>query len=162
VGVTGTEDITLRGYRADDLDAMYALDIVCFEEPFRFTRRTMRRFAEAENAHVVIAEAEGVLAGFCIVDVERVGGAQMGYVVTLDVAVAHRRRGVARTLMVEAERQAAVAGCSAMVLHVHTGNAAAMGFYAGEGFVQTGMARAFYGAGVDAEVWRKELLASSS
>ena len=82
----------------------------------------------------------------------------MGYVVTLDVAVAHRRRGVARTLMVEAERQAAVAGCAAMALHVHVGNAAAIGFYAGCGFVYVQLAKDFYGPGLDAEVWRKELV----
>lgn len=156
------DGITLRGYRPDDLEALYALDVVCFEEPFRFTRRAMRRFAEAANAQVVIAEAQAVLAGFCIVHVEQPRGGMVGYVVTLDVAVAYRRQGVAWMLMVEAEQQAAAAGCEALALHVYTGNAAAVRFYAGFGFVRVGMAKGFYGPGLDAEVWRKEIGPASS
>jgi ribosomal-protein-alanine N-acetyltransferase len=152
-----TEHITLRRYQPGDLDAMYALDVACFAKPFRFTRGAMRRFAEAANAQVVIAEAQAALAGFCIVHLENFRGGPVGYVVTLDVAPEHRRQGIARALMAEAERQAAATGCTAMALHVYTGNAAAIRFYAGCGFVYARPASGFYGPGLDAEVWRKEL-----
>jgi ribosomal-protein-alanine N-acetyltransferase len=152
-----TDGITLRGYRPGDLDALYALDVACFEKPFRFTRGAMRRFAEAANAQVVIAETQGELAGFCIVHMERVRGGHVGYVVTLDVAAAYRRQGLARRLMAEAERQAEAAGCNALALHVHTGNAAAIRFYAACGFVYVRPAQDFYGPGLDAAVWSKEL-----
>ena len=59
----------LRGYQADDLDAMHALDVVCFERPFRFTRGAMRRFAEAKKARVVVAEEGDALVGFVILHV---------------------------------------------------------------------------------------------
>ena len=62
----------LRGYRDDDLDAMFRLDEVCFEAPFRFSRAAMRRFAKARRARVAIAELDGELVGFCIVHVETV------------------------------------------------------------------------------------------
>jgi len=42
---------------------MVALDDVCFEASFRFSRSSMRRFAEAKKARVVVAEEDGELAG---------------------------------------------------------------------------------------------------
>jgi ribosomal-protein-alanine N-acetyltransferase len=150
-------DIMLRGYRASDLDALYALDVACFAPPFRFSRAAMRRFAGASSARVVIAERDGQICGFCIVDVERRGGSRLGYIVTLDVPEAQRRRGVAGLLMAEAEQQCEADGCSAMALHVHTGNEAARRFYERSGYVRSGAAPGFYGAGLDAEVWQKML-----
>ncbi len=149
--------MTLRGYRADDLDALYGLDVVCFETPFRFSRAAMRRFAEDRRALVVIAEHAGGVVGFCIVHVERVRNQSVGYIVTLDVAPEHRRKGLAQRLMTEAERQAGEAGCSQVALHVYTGNEAALRFYAGIGFHAVGVERGFYGTGLDAQVWRKPI-----
>jgi ribosomal-protein-alanine N-acetyltransferase len=152
--------MTLRGYREGDhrdIDALYALDVECFDPPFRFTRAAMLRFAGAKRARVVVAEEQGLVVGFCIVHLERAGAERVGYVVTLDVAAAHRRRGVAQAVMAEIERQCAAVGCSAMVLHVFTGNTAARGFYARCGFALASVAADFYGVGLDAEVWSKSL-----
>jgi ribosomal-protein-alanine N-acetyltransferase len=147
----------LLGFRADDLDAMYALDVVCFERPFRFTREAMRRFAEAKKARVVIAEESGVLAGFVILHVEAGQDGRSGYVVTLDVDPAFRRRGIAALLMSEVERQARVEGCEAIVLHVFVGNEAAVGFYDRAGFARSHRDEEFYGRGLDAWVYYKLL-----
>jgi len=151
------DSVQLRGYLAGDVDRMYALDVACFEPVFRFTRSMMRRFAEAKYARVVIAESGEEMVGFGILHVERVEGAPVGYVMTLDVAEAWRRQGVARLLMVEMERQAREAGCTEMALHVFPGNEAAVRFYEREEYVRSHTARGFYGAGLDAWVYRKVL-----
>jgi ribosomal-protein-alanine N-acetyltransferase len=151
------QELMLRGYRADDLDALYGLDVVCFAPPFRFSRAAMRRFAEARHALVVLAEHAGGVVGFCIVHVERVRDQSVGYIVTLDVAPEHRRQGVAQRLMVEAERQAGEAGCTQLALHVHTGNEAAQRFYARISFSAVTLEPGFYGKGLDAQLWRKPL-----
>jgi len=143
-----------RGYQDGDLEAMFRLDEVCFAEPFRFSHRTMRRFAEAKRARVVLAEVAGELAGFCIVHVERGG---VGYVVTLDVAPLWRRHGLARMLMERGEAAAGEAGCGVMVLHVFPGNEGAVRFYERVGYELVGRDRGFYGDGVDALVYRKRL-----
>ena len=150
----------LRGYQVDDLEAMYALDVVCFERAFRFTRGAMRRYAEAKKARVVIAEEGDALVGFVILHVEQEPEEEerIGYVVTLDVEPALRRRGVAGSLMSEVERLARSAGCTALVLHVFTGNDAAIRFYASDGFARSHRAEGFYGWGVDAWVYSKRLL----
>jgi [ribosomal protein S18]-alanine N-acetyltransferase len=130
---------------------MFRLDEVCFEAPFRFSRGAMRRFAEAKRARVVLAEVAGEIAGFCIVHVEL--GA--GYVVTLDVAPAWRRQGLAGMLMERVETEARAAGCGVLVLHVFDGNAGAVRFYERLGYVLVGREAGFYGDGVDALVYRK-------
>jgi ribosomal-protein-alanine N-acetyltransferase len=153
--------ITLRAYREEDLDAMHALDVICFEPPFRFTRSAMRRFAEAKNARVVIAEECGALVGFVILQIERAEGSRYGYVVTLDVSAAHRRQGLAGLLMQEAERQASAEGCAAVVLHVFTGNEHAIRFYEKHDFVRSYREADFYGRDSDACVFHKPLHSAS-
>jgi ribosomal-protein-alanine N-acetyltransferase len=143
---------TLRDYTPGDSEAMYALDLICFEPVFRFSRRAMRGFAEATGAVTVVAEAEGQLVGFCVVQLED----NLGYVVTLDVAPAWRRQGLARRLMEEVEARVRAAGGVGMILHVFTGNVGAMQFYEGIGYGRIGMAEGFYGRGMDALVYRKK------
>ncbi len=136
---------------------MHALDVVCFERPFRFTRSAMRRFAEARKARLVIAEEEDVLVGFVILHVEDAVQGRVGYIVTLDVSPSHRRRGLAGLLMQAAERDALPEGCLAVVLHVFTGNVAAIRFYEVCGFVRSHQEVNFYGPGMDAWVFSKRL-----
>lgn len=163
-------DITLRDYRPSpknrDADAMYALDLECFDPPFRFSRRAMRSFAETPGAIVLLAEAlpadsgpseatrpAPLLAGFCIVHVEE----QTAYIVTLDVAAAFRRHGLARRLMAEVEARAHTAGATQMALHVFTGNTGAMQFYESLGYNRTSRTENFYGRGFHALVYSKKL-----
>jgi ribosomal-protein-alanine N-acetyltransferase len=148
----------LRGYEPGDLDAMHALDVTCFERPFRFTRSAMRRFAQARKARVAIAESDAELAGFGILHIERAEDILAGYIVTLDVAPAYRRRGVARDLMLRMEELALNAQCSLMTLHVFVGNADAIQFYRRMGYARSHRARGFYGEGRDALVYHKALV----
>jgi ribosomal-protein-alanine N-acetyltransferase len=147
----------LRGYDPADLDAMHALDVACFERPFRFSRVAMRRFAEAKKARVVIAEIDDEVVGFCIVHIEQAEHGRAAYIVTLDVAPEQRRKGIARSLMLQAEMLSADAGCTMMALHVFTGNTDAIRFYEGVGFLRSHRADGFYGDGLDALTYHKVL-----
>jgi [ribosomal protein S18]-alanine N-acetyltransferase len=152
-------EISLRNYRALDIEAMFRLDVACFAPEFRFDRESMRVFAEERDAIALVAEKmDGELAGFVIIHVERVAAGRRGYVVTLDVAETWRRRGLARLLMREAEMRAVATGARWMELHVFTGNEAAIRFYERLGYERIAMRRRFYGAeGLDAFVYRKEI-----
>ena len=162
--------ITLRDYCPSpenrDAAALYALDLACFDPPFRFSRRAMRSFAETPGAITLLAEARPadsnpseaaqptpLLAGFCIVHVED----RTAYIVTLDVAPAFRRRGLARRLMTEVEARARAPAHAQMALHVFTGNAGAMQFYESLGYNRTGRTENFYGRGLHALVYSKKL-----
>jgi ribosomal-protein-alanine N-acetyltransferase len=141
-----------RPYRESDLEAMFALDIVCFERPFRFGLEDIRRFAAEPDAVTVVAEGEdGELIGFFIVELND----DAAYLVTLDVSPSHRRRGVGRELLARAEN--AFAGAERMVLHVHVGNEAAIRFYEANGYRRTGEAKSFYGRGIDAWIYTKPI-----
>jgi ribosomal-protein-alanine N-acetyltransferase len=154
--------ITLREYRGEDLEEIFRLDEVCFAKEFRFGRASMRRFAEAKNAISLVAYiATGVdtylIVGFVIVHVERSRAEQCGYVVTLDVAPEYRLIGLAGRMMDAVEGRAAAAGASCMELHVFAENGAAIRFYEARVYKCLGMQKGFYGGGMDALVYRKEL-----
>jgi [ribosomal protein S18]-alanine N-acetyltransferase len=153
------DNVRLRGYRAGDLNAMYALDVECFAAEFRFSRALMKQYAEAKKARVSIAESDGVLVGFGILHLERVAESsqRLGYVMTIDVAPQCRRRGLARRLMDAMEREASDAGCEWVVLHVFVGNDVAIGFYECAGYERTAKVHGFYGRGLDAWIYRKRL-----
>ena len=153
-----TAHAALRSYRPGDWQAMYALDLICFAPVFRFSRGAMRGFAEAPGAVTLLAEAEnrgaqGELAGFCLTQLDE----STGYVVTLDVAPASRRRGLARRLMAEVETKLRAAGAVRMKLHVFSGNAEAIRFYESIGYTQAGAAKDFYAQSLHALLYRKQL-----
>jgi ribosomal-protein-alanine N-acetyltransferase len=162
-----TAHATLRSYRLGDWQAMYALDLICFAPVFQFSRGAMRGFAEGPGAVTVLAEAqreltetqrelansESELAGFCLTQLDE----RTGYVVTLDVAPAWRRSGLARRLMAEVESKLHSAGAVQMELHVFTGNAEAIRFYQSIGYSQTSIAENFYAQGLNALLYRKQL-----
>ncbi len=139
---------------------MYRLDRLCFEPPFRFDLRAMRRYASAAEAIVPIAEAGDELAGFAIVNVQRREAISSGYVTTLDVHPDHRRRGLAHQLMRHAEVIAVAEEITYLRLHVFAGNYAAIAFYEKEGFTLPipEPVKDFYGDGLDALVYVKNLI----
>lgn len=156
-----------------DLDRMYALDVLCFPPPFRFSRAAMRRFALAENALVRFAAQQlkledepgsgreqitpEDLLGFCIVHLMAPPGrlaAQStgltGYVVTLDVDPGYRGRGIASRLMEELHESAGTSGADQMSLHVFAENQPAIRLYERLGYRFKERSFNFYGRGLDA------------
>lgn len=153
----------LRWLQPGDANRLHALDVLCFDERFRFSKSAMRRFAEATNALTLLAvEADGITAsetvlGFCIVHLEAAGAGVAGYVVTLDVDPGVRGKGVATRLMTALEGAAGKSGASAMRLHVFGDNVAAISLYERLGYGRTGTTANFYGAGLDAVEYERAL-----
>jgi [ribosomal protein S18]-alanine N-acetyltransferase len=152
-------EIFFRDYRATDFEAMFQLDEACFAEEFRFDRESMREFAEERNAVVQVAEkVDGEIVGFVIAHFECVASEWRAYIVTLDVAPLHRKKGLATRLMREVEVCALAAGVGWIQLHVFTGNEEAVRFYERLGYQRTRVRRGYYGStGLDAIVYRKDL-----
>ena len=163
----------LRYAQPNDLEAMHRLDQLCFAEPFRFDRPTMRRFASEPGAIVLLAstgQPDGPshgpdlgsdlgpdLLGFVLVHLPHRAGLPLAYVTTLDVHPYHRRQGIAAALMREAEARIAAANASALRLHVFTANLEAIRFYEQLGFHRVSHLPDFYGDGLDAYVYSKPL-----
>jgi ribosomal-protein-alanine N-acetyltransferase len=154
-----SDEIVLRDYRTTDLDAMFQLDQECFSAEFRFDRESIQMFADEQDAVIRVAEKIGAeIVGFVIVHMERAAKGGRGYVVTLDVDSDYRGRGIARSLMEQAEARIAALGALSMELHVFTRNEEAIRFYERMGYERIAVRLSFYGkAGLDAFVYRKKL-----
>ena len=150
-------EVTLRNGTAADVEALYALDILCFDKPFRFDFRSMRKYVTHPEAIVLVAEVDGAIRGFIVVNPKRPRALQSAYVTTLDVHPDFRRQGIARMLVTEAERRAAATGAVTMQLHVHTGNADAIAFYESVGYEKLLLTEDFYNVGLDAFAYLKSL-----
>jgi ribosomal-protein-alanine N-acetyltransferase len=155
-----SDQITLREYRSSDLEALFRLDEICFDAAFRFDREAMQYFAGRSGAISLVAESEGgQIAGFVIVHLERIAGERRGYIVTLDVAVEFRNRGLGRALVQEAERRVTASGARKMELHVFEGNPEAIFFYERLKYQRVAERPHFYGDGLHAFLYRKLLQA---
>jgi ribosomal protein S18 acetylase RimI-like enzyme len=146
-----------RPYSAEDFDRLYALEEVCFEPPFRFSRRTMRALIQRPHAATWIAEENGQMAGFAIVEwTERKTGVT-AYIQTIEVAPEARRRGVGRELMGRIESSANLAGAASIWLHVEAENAGAIRLYEAQGYCCQGRQERFYPLGEAALIYVKRL-----
>jgi len=159
--MTRDNSLVFRSYQSRDLDAITALDALCFEPPFRFSLTAMRRFIETGNAWTLIAESGGILAGFLIVHLEVVENRIVGYVVTIDIAQGFRRTGLGHRLLSEGESWVARSGGEAMLLHVYVKNAGAIAFYERLGYRSTDVVPGFYGRGIDAILYSKQFTKSN-
>ena len=153
--------IHLRDATPSDLEAMHRLDQFCFVEPFRFDLPTMRRYASEPGAVVLLAQAgpadSADLLGFVLVHLLRRRTLHLAYVTTLDVHPDHRRQGIAAALMRVAEARALAANATVLRLHVSTTNLGAIRFYEQLGFLLHSCVPSFYGEGLDARIYSKDL-----
>ncbi|WP_369252631.1 GNAT family N-acetyltransferase [Geodermatophilus amargosae] len=69
------------------------------------------------NTHVLLAEADGELAGFCSVALRPVGALRAGEVDQAFVAPAQGGRGVARALLTQVAADARAAGLTRLLTH---------------------------------------------
>jgi [ribosomal protein S18]-alanine N-acetyltransferase len=144
-----------RLYQPEDFAALYAIEEVCFQPPFRFERRYMQRLVHAKNAATWIAEDAGAMAGFAIV--EWSGAGTYAYIPTIEVLPDRRGRGIGGELLRRLEGSAREAGTWALWLHVDESNVSAIRLYEVHGFVSAGKEEHFYAPGRGAFLYRKEL-----
>jgi [ribosomal protein S18]-alanine N-acetyltransferase len=149
--------VDYRLYADGDFDALYAIEERCFVLPERFGQRYMRELVRAANAATWIAEEDGRMAGFAIVEWYGEGGKTLAYLQTIEVDPEFRRHGVAGQLLRRALNSAMGAGAEFLWLHVDEQNQAAIRLYQSDGFLCTGREEGYYGRGRAAIVYAKRL-----
>jgi [ribosomal protein S18]-alanine N-acetyltransferase len=159
-----------RLYQPADFAALYAVEELCFAQPFRFSRALMRKLianpnsatwiAETMIAENGIAEENSELAGFAIVDWATVPKGTVAYIQTIEVNPVSRHQGIARELLRLSEVSALVVGATAIWLHVDVENAAAMHLYEGRGYARKGREEHFYARNRAAFIYAKSLAAA--
>lgn len=146
-----------RLYHPADFAALYAIEEVCFEPPFRFGRLYMRGLVNARHSATWIAEDGGRMAGFAIVEWTARGKTVSAYLQTIEVLPEFRVQGVGQELLARTEYSARKADALVLWLHVDESNAAAIRLYERQGFTAAGKEEHYYAEGRGALLYRKEL-----
>ncbi len=150
-----------RLYQPGDFAQLYAVEELCFDEPFRFDRALMRKLIANPNSVTWIAEEGSELAGFAIVDWATVPKGTVAYIQTIEVHPGSRRRGIAANLLNRAEDSARAAGATAIWLHVDVENSAAIRLYETRGYARKGREEHFYARHRPAFVHAKSISSST-
>ena len=151
-----------RLYRPEDFAALYAIEESCFQPPLRFHRTYMRQLVQSAHAATWIAEEDGSMAGFAIVEWSRAHDVIEAYIQTIEVASEQRRRGIGGELLRRAEDSARAAGARLIALHVHEANASALRLYEAHGYRPAGREEHYYARGQAALAAVKPLDAGDS
>lgn len=137
--VTFTPGIEIRLARAPDIDAIHAIEVQSFGEPWR--RESFRDYLLDGPARLIVAVgADGSICGFAVLIVAP-GEAELA---NLAVAPSARRQGIANLLVAHAIGVAGAAGAGTVFLEVRESNGAARSLYAALGFTEMGRRVAYY------------------
>lgn len=143
--------------RAADLDAILALDELCFYRPW--TRAEYEReLGDPARCFLFMARMDGAVVAYC--SFWRVFDE-----IHLNNFAVHpewRRHGVAKALLGHVLREAAAHGAPNATLEVRASNAPAIALYEAGGFVRAGLRRAYYTHPVEDALilWRRSAAAS--
>jgi ribosomal-protein-alanine N-acetyltransferase len=144
-----------RPYQPADFQQLYAVEEACFVPPFRFSRSYMRQVIASPNAATWMAEEDGAIAGFAVVEWDLGSIEPKAYIQTIEVLPRFRRMGVAGELMRRLEDSATQAGASLIWLHVDAENSAALRLYEAQGYACQGREENFYPRGRAALIYSK-------
>ena len=123
----------IRAYRPDDEVAVIALWQACgLTRPWNDPKRDIERKLTVQPEMFFVIDDAGVLVATAMVGYD----GHRGWINYLAVADSHRRRGLGRLLMAEAERALAERGCPKINLQVRSTNTAVLAFYARLGYAQ--------------------------
>src|SRR3954464_13611055 len=88
-----------RLFEPADFHDLYAIEEVCFQPPYRFARRYMRQLISSPNSATWIAEQEGSMRGFAIVEWAQQTVGVIAYIATIEVLPEFRSQGVGAELL---------------------------------------------------------------
>jgi len=154
--------VLYRHYTPQDFNQLYALEERCFEPPSRFSRSYMRQLVNRSNGATWIAEENGQMTGFAIVEWYQKPGEVIAYIQTIEVAAEQRGCGVGHELLLRMEGSARQADARMIWLHVETENTAAIRLYETQGYRCEGRKENYYPRGRAALIYMKRLNAEAA
>lgn len=146
-----------RPYLPEDFAALYGVEEICFQPPFRFDVEYMLELVQSSNAATWIAEQGNQMAGFAIVEWTDKRIRREAYIQTIEVMPPERGRGVGGQLLQRIETSARAVNCKIIWLHVDADNIGAIHLYTTRGYVCEGRAENYYARRRAALIYRKIL-----
>lgn len=144
----------LRLYQPGDFARLYAIEEACFQPPLRFPRAYMRQLVNSSSTAAWVAEDEGSLAGFAIVEWFQ-SQQTIAYIETIEVAAEYRRQGIGAELLCRVEDAARGVGAQLIWLHVDAKNASAIHLYEAHGYKHQGREENYYARSRAALIYSK-------
>jgi ribosomal-protein-alanine acetyltransferase len=126
------------------LDTLYQIERECFDEE-AFTRQQIAYLLKDYNCINLVARKNNEIIGFIISAIDYERNAQVGHILTIDVAPAYRQKGVAQKLLQEIEKIFKEKGFRASHLEVREDNIAALGLYQKLGYKKIAKLKNYYG-----------------
>ena len=148
--------VTVRVARADDLDAIMAIERPVFGHE-AWSDEMMRRDMADANCYYLVGElvGSGQIVGYA--GLLCAPGSGEGDIQTIAVSPLARGRGLARVMMVDLIAEAGRRGASRLFLEVRADNPIAIGLYRNLDFREVGLRAGYYQPdNVDAVVMRLE------
>ena len=138
----------IRPFAASDFPLLLAIDQRCFVPGVAYDEWELAHFMSGPTARTLVAEADGVVAGFIVVEWRpRISTATL---ITLDVLERYRLHRIGSLLLEAAEQILRIEGIERHTLQVDTQNTAAIHFYKHHGFGAVDTLPNYYGNGADA------------
>lgn len=129
--------LAVRQAVAADLDAIHAIELASFSDPWS---RTSIRDVILGGATIVVATDGDRVIGFAVTVI----AADQAEVANVAVAPAERRRGAGALLVDHVVMSAEAAGTASIFLEVRESNAAAIALYVARGFREVARRRQYY------------------
>ena len=137
-------DITISDLTIQLLDKLCEIENQCFEQE-AFTKQQIACLITDYNTIGLTAIIKSEIAGFVIARVNITRNATFGHILTIDVAPAYRRKGVAQKLLHEIETTLRGRGIKECRLEVRENNVAALNLYQKLGYTKVGNLENYYG-----------------
>jgi [ribosomal protein S18]-alanine N-acetyltransferase len=138
----------LRQASTDDLDEMMTLELKIYPDDPWSTEIMGAELANPHGHYLVAVDEQDAIVGYAGL-LAPIGTGQ-GDIQTVTVAPEARRRGLARTLMLQLINEARRRGAGELFLEVRHDNEGAQALYAELGFETIGVRKRYYKGGIDA------------
>lgn len=125
------------------LGKLYEIEKQCFGQE-AFTKQQLAYLLTDYNAIGLAARINGEIAGFAIARVDIGRSASFGHILTVDIAPAYRRKGIAQKLLHEVEAIFREKGIKECRLEVREDNIAALNLYQKLGYKKIGNLEKYY------------------
>jgi ribosomal-protein-alanine acetyltransferase len=126
------------------LGKLYEIEKQCFGQE-AFTKQQLIYLLTAYNAIGLAARVNSEIAGFAIARVDIGRNTSFGHILTVDIAPAYRRKGIAQKLLHEIETIFREKGIKECRLEVREDNVAALNLYQKLGYKKVGKLEKYYG-----------------
>jgi ribosomal-protein-alanine N-acetyltransferase len=136
--------ITIEDASIRHLDKLYEIEMECFERE-AFTRQQIAHLLTDYNSVSLVAKVNGEIVGFIIGMIYLERNSLTGHILTIDISLIHRRRGIAQKLLQEIEKIFKGKGVKACRLEVREDNIAALRLYQKFGYKKVAKLKNYYG-----------------